>query len=128
MGQADTGNEPVRGLFRPRTPAGAGILAALAVAFLASGLVVVRHGEVGYGRLFGAVVWRDLQPGLHYLAPWPFAQADRWPVRVVKSVTSGAGERISHRRRQPHVDVAERAVPGQGPLHLLTIGSRIRSR
>ena len=84
-----TGNEPVRGLFRPRTPAGAGILAALAVAFMASGLVVVRHGEVGYGRLFGAVAWRDLPPGLHYLAPWPFAQADRWPVREVKSVTSG---------------------------------------
>ena len=84
-----TRNEPVRGLFRPRTPAGAGILAALIVAFLASGLMVVRPGEVGYGRLFGAVAWRDLQPGLHYLAPWPIAQADRWPVQEVKSVTSG---------------------------------------
>ncbi len=85
-----TRNAPVKGLFRPNTPAGAGILAALVIAFLASGLMVVRPGEVGYGRLFGAVVWRDLPPGLHYLAPWPFARADRWPVREVKSVTSGA--------------------------------------
>ena len=87
-----TRHEPVKGLFRPHTPAGAGILAALVVAFLASGLMVVRHGEVGYGRLFGAVVWRDLPPGLHYLAPWPFARTDRWPVREVKSVTSGVAD------------------------------------
>ena len=87
-----TRNAPVKGLFRPGTPAGASILAALVIAFLASGLMAVRPGEVGYGRLFGAVVWHDLPPGLHYLAPWPFAQADRWPVRQVKSVTSGPSD------------------------------------
>ena len=62
---------------------------ALVAVLLLSGFTVVRPGEVGYGRLFGAVVWRDLPPGLHYLAPWPFARADRWPVREVKSITSG---------------------------------------
>ena len=31
-------------------------------------------------------------PGLHYPAPWPFARANRWPVREVKSVTSGAAD------------------------------------
>ncbi len=85
-----TNNAPVRGLLNPRAPAGAAVWLSLVVAFLLSGFMVVRPGEVGYGRLFGAVVWRDLPPGLHYLAPRPFAQADRWPVREVKSVTGGA--------------------------------------
>ena len=44
------------------------------------------------GRLFGAAVWRGLPPGLHYPALWPFARADRWPVREVKSVISGAAD------------------------------------
>ena len=84
-----TRNAPVAGVIHPRTPAGATVWLALVAVFLLSGFTVVRPGEVGYGRLFGAVVWRDLPPGLHYLAPWPFARADRWPVREVKSITSG---------------------------------------
>ena len=50
------------------------------------------------GRRFGAAAWRGglarsaAAPGLHYPAPWPFARADRWPVREVKSVTSGAAD------------------------------------
>ncbi len=85
-----TGGAPLKGLLRPRAPAGATVWLSVVAAFLLSGFAVVRPGEVGYGRLFGAVAWRDLPPGLHYLAPWPFARADKWPVREVKSVTSGA--------------------------------------
>ena len=84
-----TRNAPVAGIVHPRTPAGATVWLALVAVFLLSGLTVVRPGEVGYGRLFGAVVWRDLPPGLHYLAPWPFARADKWPVREVKSINNG---------------------------------------
>ena len=83
-----TRNAPVAGILHPRAPAGATVWLALVAIFLLSGLTVVRPGEVGYGRLFGAVVWRDLPPGLHYLAPWPFARADKWPVREVKSINS----------------------------------------
>ena len=91
-----TGNAPVKGILRPRTPAGATVWLSLIAAFLMSGFMVVRPGEVGYGRLFGAVAWRDLPPGLHYLAPWPLARADKWPVREVKSVTTGtAGEYLT---------------------------------
>ena len=84
-----TRGAPVSGIVHPRATAGAIVWLSLVAAFLLSGFAVVRPGEVGYGRLFGAVVWRDLPPGLHYLAPWPFAQADRWPIQEVKSVTSG---------------------------------------
>ena len=84
-----TGNAPLMGAIDPRRPAGIGVwLIAIAV-FVLSGLTVVRPGEVGYGRLFGAVVWKDLQPGLHYLPPAPFARADKWPVLEVKSIASG---------------------------------------
>ena len=84
-----TRNDPVKGIVRLGTPAGAAVSLFVAAAFLLSGFTVVRPGEVGYGRLFGAVAWRDLPPGLHYLAPWPLAKADKWPVGQVKSVTSG---------------------------------------
>ena len=84
-----TRSTPFMGVISPRTPAGITVWVALVAVFLLSGFTVVRPGEVGYGRLFGAVVWRDLPPGLHYLAPRPFALVDKWPVREVKSITSG---------------------------------------
>ena len=84
-----TRNAPLLGAINPRTPAGISVwLIAIAV-FVLSGLTVVRPGEVGYGRLFGAVVWKDLQPGLHYLPPAPFAKADKWPALEIKSIASG---------------------------------------
>ncbi len=86
-----TRDAPVTGTVNPRAPAGITVWLTLVAAFLLSGLTVVQPGEVGYGRLFGAVVWRDLPPGLHYLAPQPFARADKWPVSEVKSITSGDG-------------------------------------
>ena len=54
--------------------------------FLGSGFTTVPPNSIGYGRLFGEVYWRDLQPGLHYLAPRPFVKVDKWPVREVKSI------------------------------------------
>ena len=58
------------------------------ILFVGSGFTTVPPGTVGYGRLFGKVYWRDLQPGLHYLAPRPFIQVDKWSVREVKSIMS----------------------------------------
>ena len=84
-----TRSTPFMGVISPRTPAGITVWVALVAVFLLSGFTIVRPGEVGYGRLFGAVVWRDLPPGLHYLAPRPFALVDKWPVREVKSITCG---------------------------------------
>ncbi len=58
------------------------------VLFLGSSFTIVPPGYVGYGRLLGKVYWRDLQPGLHYLAPRPLVQVDKWPIREVKSIMS----------------------------------------
>ena len=80
---------PVIGAISPKTPLGLTVLAAIVVFYLCNGFAVVPPGHVGYGRLFGKVYWKDLQPGLHYLAPPPFARIDKWPVREVKSIMSG---------------------------------------
>ena len=45
-------------------------------AYLATGFSVVPVGAKGYGRIFKKVVWVDLEPGLHYVPPWPFGSMD----------------------------------------------------
>ena len=83
-----TRGRPVAGAIVPNTPAGVVVLVTALVVFLGSGFTRVPPGSVGYGLLFGEVRWRDLEPGLHYLAPRPFVRVDHWPVREVKSIMS----------------------------------------
>ena len=83
-----TRSRSFRGAISPTTPMGMMLWALAFVLFLGSGFTTVPPGTVGYGRLFGKVYWRDLQPGLHYLAPRPFIQVDKWSVREVKSIMS----------------------------------------
>ena len=81
-----TRSRSFRGLISPAAPMGLMVWALLFVIFIGSGFTTVPPGHVGYGRLLGEVYWRDLQPGLHYLAPRPLVQVDKWPVREVKSI------------------------------------------
>ena len=83
-----TRGRPLLGAVTPNTPAGVTLLVAVVAVFLGSGFTRVPPGSVGYGLLFGEVRWRDLEPGLHYLAPRPLTQVDHWPVREVKSIMS----------------------------------------
>ena len=101
----------VRGIFSYSTPIGITLGGLLVVLYLASGFTVIPPQSVGYGKLFGKVHWKDLQPGLHYLAPTPFAKVDKWPIREVKSIMSD--------------------MPAEyfaGDLNLLTIGVNIQYR
>ena len=84
-----TRGRPIRGAFSLKTPMGLMLSGLVLLIFLGTGFTTVPPGTVGYGRLFGKVHWKDLQPGLHYLAPWPFVEVDKWPVREVKSIMSG---------------------------------------
>ena len=81
-----TRDRSLRGTVSPTTPMGMMLWGLLLVLFLGSGFTVVHPGHVGYGRLFGEVYWKDLQPGLHYLAPRPFVRVDKWPVKEVKAI------------------------------------------
>ena len=83
-----TRGRSIRGTISPATPMGMMLWGLLLVLFLGSGFTAVPPGHVGYGRLFGEVYWKDLQPGLHYLAPRPLVQVDKWPVKEVKSIMS----------------------------------------
>ncbi len=84
-----TRGRSIRGAFSLKTPMGLILSGLILLVFLGTGFTTVPPGAVGYGRLFGKIYWRDLQPGLHYLAPWPFVEVDKWPVREVKSIMSG---------------------------------------
>ena len=86
-----TRGHPLKGAIVPNTPAGVALWGAALVVFLGSGFTRVPPGSVGYGLLFGEVRWRDLPPGLHYLAPRPFVRVDHWPIREVKSILSDEG-------------------------------------
>ena len=75
---------------------GIGMFCVIAIVLLlSSGFTVVPPGTVGYGRLFGKVHWRDLEPGLHYLAPRPFVKVDKWSVWEVKSIVGASGDYVS---------------------------------
>jgi uncharacterized membrane protein YraQ (UPF0718 family)/regulator of protease activity HflC (stomatin/prohibitin superfamily) len=57
--------------------------------YTATGLTVVPIGAVGYVRLFGHVVERDLKPGLHYIPPQPIAVMDLFYSAYPYQVTVG---------------------------------------
>ncbi len=80
-----TRGRPLAGAVSPATPMGRMLYTAILVVVILSGFTVVPPQSVGYGRVFGRVVWRDLPPGLYWLGPPPIVQADLWPVREVKS-------------------------------------------
>lgn len=48
------------------------------VLYLMSGFHQIPPGSVGYGMLFGRVMWADLGPGLHYVPPAPIGRVDVW--------------------------------------------------
>ena len=53
-------------------------LVAAALLYLAAGLRVVPPHAQGFGFLFGALIWEELEPGLHYVPPAPFGS---WELR-----------------------------------------------
>ena len=81
-----TRNRSFNGALTPNTPMGMIVWALALGSFLATGFTTIPPDSVGYGRLAGRVVWKDLEPGLHYLAPRPLMKVDKWPVREVKSM------------------------------------------
>ena len=85
-GGASSVRSSLFGALTPTAPLGVTLWVLALALFLGSGFTVVPPGSVAYGRLFGEVQWRDLPPGLHYLAPRPLVRVDKWPVREVKSI------------------------------------------
>ena len=83
-----TQDRPIIGIVHPRTPIGRVFLGIVLALFLGSGFKIVPPDSVGYARLFGRVVERDLPPGLHYMAPRPIGRIDAWPVKQVKSLSN----------------------------------------
>ncbi|NCO38652.1 MAG: FtsH protease activity modulator HflK [Armatimonadetes bacterium CG_4_10_14_3_um_filter_66_18] len=62
---------------------------ALGVAYLLSGVYVVRPAEQAVVRLFGKVVDAHVEPGLRYRLPYPVTRLDKVRVRERKRLTIG---------------------------------------
>lgn len=60
--------------------------------YLGSGFYRVPPGSTGFALLFGQVVQRDLQPGLHYFPPWPIGRFDRWSTSFPRRVVVGLNQ------------------------------------
>ncbi|MGI9558291.1 MAG: SO_0444 family Cu/Zn efflux transporter [Thermodesulfobacteriota bacterium] len=66
--------------------------AVLAVVWLATGFFTVTPGSVGYGKLFNKVVSKDLAPGLHWAAPYPFGASEVYRSEKVRRLVLGIVE------------------------------------
>jgi membrane protease subunit HflK len=64
------------------------LLAAVAM-YLLSGIYVVQPDERGVVRRLGRVIADDVQPGIHYRAPWPVDQAATPQVTAIKRMSVG---------------------------------------
>ncbi len=106
-----TRNRSFKGILVPSTPMGVIVWVLALGALLATGFTTIPPDSVGYGRLAGRVYWKDLQPGLHYLAPRPVVKVDKWPIREVKSIMGDA----------PHEYVA-------GDLSLISVHVNVQYR
>jgi uncharacterized membrane protein YraQ (UPF0718 family)/regulator of protease activity HflC (stomatin/prohibitin superfamily) len=66
-----------------------GFLVLVLIGYLSTGVLMVRSGEVGMVRRFGALVRTDLAPGFHVDLPAPFTRMTRSPVESIQAVTLG---------------------------------------
>jgi uncharacterized membrane protein YraQ (UPF0718 family)/regulator of protease activity HflC (stomatin/prohibitin superfamily) len=84
-----------------------GFGAALAV-YLATGFVSIPPDSLGYGRVFGKVVRKDLAPGLHWNPPAPIGGCDVWRVHYPRKCDVGyrTDLRMLANRRQLQLEAA----------------------
>ena len=66
-----------------------GVLLALVVLYLASGVYVVQANEEGLLRRFGVLQRETVKPGIHYRIPWPVDRVDRVKIKEVKRIEVG---------------------------------------
>jgi membrane protease subunit HflK len=72
-----------------------GIASVLVVAYILSGVYIVRWNEVAIERRFGAVTAKNITSGLHYRFPFPFEQVMVIPAYTVQKVETGPNELLT---------------------------------
>ncbi len=88
---------------------------AIAVLYLASGLLTIQPGEVGVQMRFGRIVSPELGPGLHYRLPWPFETHRIVQKERVQRIEFGFPNSQS-RSTAPRIAGSERTVAGWTPV------------
>jgi len=87
---------------------------AIAVLYLASGLLAVQPGEVGVQMRFGRILSPELGPGLHYRLPWPFETHRIVQKERVQRIEFGFPNSQS-KSTAPRISGGERTVAGWTP-------------
>jgi HflK protein len=87
---------------------------AIAVLYLASGLLTVQPGEVGVHMRFGLILSPELGPGLHYRLPWPFETHRIVQKERVQRIEFGFPNSQS-KSTGPRISGGERTVAGWTP-------------
>ncbi len=64
-------------------------LPVLVLIYAGSGLTAVPVGHLGYGKVFGEVTKPGMDPGLHYVPPWPIGEVDIFPHTLVHRIVVG---------------------------------------
>jgi len=59
------------------------IIAGLIILYLFSGVCSIAQSEIGVHQRFGRVLNDRVQPGLHYVLPWPVDKITKVPVRTI---------------------------------------------
>lgn len=60
-----------------------GLAACLVLLYLCSGIYSIPSNKVGVLQRFGKVIGERIQPGIHYMLPWPIDRVTKVPVKVV---------------------------------------------
>ena len=58
----------------------------LVLLYLLSGIYSISSNEIGVLQRFGAVVDKDVRPGIHFGLPWPIDKINRVPVKKVNTI------------------------------------------
>lgn len=72
------------------------VFAVLILVYLFTGITLINPDETGVKLRFGKIVNENMQPGIHYLMPWPFETARKVNAKLVYRVELGfrTNERI----------------------------------
>jgi HflK protein len=89
-------------------------LGAVAVLYLASGLLTIQPGEVGVQMRFGRILSPELGPGLHYRLPWPFETHRIVQKERVQRIEFGFPNSQS-KSTAPRISGSERTIAGWTP-------------
>ncbi len=110
---ANTKGGRIRDIFRFNSRVSYVAFGLLLILYATRGVYTVPPGHAGFTQVFGKVIARNLQPGLHYAPPWPLGQSSVWHVKQPRAIHVGlmSGAALD---KTEIVDTGMAAIPIEG--------------